>query len=293
MGNNPLIIGITGGKGGSGKSTVAVNLAIAFKMLGKRVLLIDSDVESPVEHILLSAERKKISEILSFRPKILEDKCVKCNLCVENCSEHALVGLPGRIPTLFNELCSGCKACYFVCPVKAIDEEVVRIGNIYQIQVDYMTVLQGELNPGFRQYVTVTVDTITAALSEKDQFDVVLIDTAPGTGANIFAAIYAADIVLAVTEPTPLGANDLSMLLELTNKMNKRTYIILNKATMPGGKKDLIYEVAKKRDIKVLAEIPYSDEIMSNYFKGSFGLDAENKYMRLFFEIAKKIDNIK
>ena len=39
----PHVITVTSGKGGAGKSTVALNLAIAFCDLGKRVILLDAD----------------------------------------------------------------------------------------------------------------------------------------------------------------------------------------------------------------------------------------------------------
>jgi len=41
--SRPRVITVTSGKGGAGKSTVALNLAIAFCDLGKRVILLDAD----------------------------------------------------------------------------------------------------------------------------------------------------------------------------------------------------------------------------------------------------------
>ncbi len=284
-----IIIGVTGGKGGTGKSTVAVNLAMRYAKMGKKVLLVDSDVESPVEHLLLSIERRKVAEMLAFRPKIRQDKCVKCNLCVDNCPEHALMGLPGRIPELHEELCSGCKACFYVCPVSAIEEYFASMGNIYEMEVNGLNILQGELKPGFKQYVNATLETIQRALSMKGDFDIMIIDTAPGTGANIYVALAQCDIVIAVTEPTPLGANDLSMLLELTKKIKKPAYIVLNKATMPGGKRKLIYDVAEKFAVPVIAEIPYDKDIMSKYFKGEFSKTTTKGRKDVFYDIAWKI----
>ncbi len=284
-----VVIGVSGGKGGSGKSTVAVNLAISLTRYANRVLLVDSDVESPVDHILLGLERMKIGDIEAFRPRIIEEKCIKCSRCVDNCPEHALVGLPGQLPVLMGELCSGCKVCFYVCPMKVIIEDRVSIGSLYEMVHENLKVIQGELNPGFRQYVNVTVDTIDVAMKLRDEFDYIVIDTAPGTGASIYAALSPADLVLAVTEPTPLGANDLSMLLGLMRKMEKKTYIVLNKADMPGGKKDLIYDVAERYNTSVIFEIPYSEQIMQVYFRGHMVKTGDDGVRKIFDDLARKV----
>ncbi|MHA1560555.1 MAG: MinD/ParA family ATP-binding protein, partial [Promethearchaeota archaeon] len=46
-------ISVTGGKGGTGKTLIAVNLAVYYAQLGYKVLLIDADVENPNSNILL------------------------------------------------------------------------------------------------------------------------------------------------------------------------------------------------------------------------------------------------
>lgn len=52
----PYIIGVLSQKGGVGKTTVAVNLAMALKLLNKRVLLIDADTDNPAVGLHLGME---------------------------------------------------------------------------------------------------------------------------------------------------------------------------------------------------------------------------------------------
>lgn len=54
------VILVSSGKGGVGKSTIAVNLALALKALGKRVSLIDADVFGPSIPAMLNAREERV-----------------------------------------------------------------------------------------------------------------------------------------------------------------------------------------------------------------------------------------
>ncbi len=57
------IIAISSGKGGVGKSTIAVNVAVALARMGYRVALVDADITGPSLPTLLHAEQERIYTI--------------------------------------------------------------------------------------------------------------------------------------------------------------------------------------------------------------------------------------
>jgi len=81
-----MIISIASGKGGTGKTTVAVGLALSTE----NVQLIDCDVEEPNVHILLKPKIYEEKPVYSLVPHILEEKCSHCGKCAEFCQYHAL-----------------------------------------------------------------------------------------------------------------------------------------------------------------------------------------------------------
>jgi len=258
------VISVGGGKGGTGKSTIAVNVAILLSKAGYRVLLVDADVESPIDHIMLGLERKKQKSVTAFSPKINAEKCIRCGVCIEKCPEHALIGLTNRVPILLKDLCEGCKLCFFVCPVGAIEDEGRNIGAIYEGENYGIKLIQGEVFSGIKQHVNVSLATIRYAEKFFEGYEFIVIDSPPGTGAGVWLPLIRSNIAIAVTEPTPLGASDLKRYLYLTNKAKLRTITVLNKADIPGGAKKIIYKIAEEFNSSII-EVPYDPLLMNAY----------------------------
>ncbi len=259
-----MIVSVGGGKGGTGKSFISINIASALAMKGHKVLLVDADVESPIDHMLLSIRREKILDVFGFEPVIVPTLCTGCGKCVEMCPAHALVGKKGDIPTLISELCEGCAICMHVCDVKAIREGKRRLGAIYRGSNGELDLIQGEVNAGVKQHIYVTLNTLREASKVFGHYDFVIIDSAPGTGAGVWLTLRDANLVIAVTEPTPLGARDLEIFLNLASKLNKDVVVVLNKSGLPGGRREQIVKISEKFSAK-LFDVYYSYDALRTY----------------------------
>ena len=107
------VIGVTGGKGGVGKTTVAVNIACALADMGHKVALVDGDVDAPNAAILLGMALENSVDVFITMPLIDESKCNSCGACVEVCRLNALFHPKDKAPVLLGA-CNGCEACLLV-----------------------------------------------------------------------------------------------------------------------------------------------------------------------------------
>lgn len=263
-------IAITGGKGGTGKSTVAVLTAAKLTNEKKKVILCDCDVECPNDYLLIGQKLGRAAEkVYAEFPKLDRQRCQKCGLCARTCRNNAVFQAPEQYPVFIKELCSGCGACWIVCPNKAITPEKEEIGQIFinQLKSNFW-LLTGVAKAGLEETGPVVTETKRFALkfAEKNKADYILFDTAAGTHCPVIAALLDCDVALAVTEPTPMGAYDLNLILDLCQKLKVPSQIILNQSDL--GDKKGIEEVAKKYKIKIEKEIPYSKKIVTAYSKG-------------------------
>jgi len=258
-------IAITGGKGGTGKSTVATALA---RGLAKKynILLLDADADCPNDHIILNAGRKKVKDVFQFKPIFDFDKCIKCGLCAKVCKEKAIVFVKGKHPMFIEDQCIGCKACMIVCPTKAISDGEKKIGTIYEGENYGVKLVTGEMEIGIEE-ASPTINALKKYVEkDKNKYDFVIVDTAAGTHCSVISALMGCDLALAVTEPTPLGRHDAELILRLTKILDIPTKIILNKADI--GDYGLIKDLAKKYETEIIAKIPYRREIAEAYSRG-------------------------
>jgi len=253
-----------------GKSTVAILLANKLVREGKKVVLLDSDVECPNDYLLLSQKLKKpLEKIWAQFPKLNKSKCTKCDLCVKNCRSQAIFLPPGGYPLFLPELCSGCGLCWHLCPRGAIEIEKKIIGEVFENKVsnDFYLITGKAVG-----VVDETGPIVSKAkeyglkLAQKLKADYLLVDTAVGLHCGVIRALLGSDLAYSVTEPTPLGAHDLSLILDLLKKLKIKAKIVLNQSNL--GDKEGILKISKKRKVRIEKEIPYSKTLVKAYSQG-------------------------
>jgi len=270
MNDNLKQIAITGGKGGTGKSTVSVLFANKLIREGKKVVLCDCDVECPNDYLLLEEELKnEIDQVMVEFPELIKEKCTKCGFCAETCQSNAIFQPKGKYPIFMNDLCSACGACMIVCPNNAIKAKKEKVGKIYENEIsDDFNLISGLSKPGFEETSVVVrkLKNIAIKIAKEKEADVILFDTAAGTHCSVISALMGVDKAYAVTEPTPLGAYDLDLILELCRKLGIDTEVILNQSDM--GKENIIQPILEKYSLKLRTKIPYSKKLVESYSKG-------------------------
>ncbi|MDI3517504.1 MAG: hypothetical protein PWP37_1088 [Thermotogota bacterium] len=256
-----MIITVLSGKGGTGKTTVATNLAWVLS-LNWKVQLLDADVEEPNAHLFLPPQIEKTDPVEILLPRVNQSSCTRCGECAKACQFGAISVFKTGV-MVFDSLCHGCGACTLVCPEKAITEVPKAIGEVRMGTVcEDIKFGMGLLNIGEPSGVKVI-----RKLKEKidTSVDVVIIDAPPGTSCPVVEALRSADFALLVTEPTPFGLHDVRMAAELVSEMGVKAGIVVNR-NIEGF--DGIDHFSEESGIPILMRIPYDPQIAELYSQG-------------------------
>ncbi|MFX0036579.1 MAG: P-loop NTPase [Candidatus Hermodarchaeota archaeon] len=277
----PHIICITGGKGGTGKTLCAVNIAVMFKNDGYKVLLIDGDVENPNTYLLLNGKLENKQEVSFFKPKIFENKCTKCGICAQNCLSNAILHVKEAFPIPILTVCSGCRLCYKICPEKAIEADTKMIGWTFTTEINGLSLILGELKPSEARSATI-VDALLDNLKKiqennLENFEIIILDTAPGAHCDVELLIDAADVAIPITEPTKFGKLDLIRIMDLIKLLGKDSQVIVNRSSLLGFRQQFLKEL-EEENIKILGDIPLDSDIVDSYCLGTPIMDKNSVY---------------
>jgi len=280
-----MTIAIASGKGGTGKTTVAVNLAKTLSEDGYSVTYLDCDVEEPNGHIFLKPVWDTEENVEKLIPEIDESKCIHCEKCNEICQFSAILDIGSEVLT-FPDLCHSCGGCTLVCPTKAVTRKPVVIGNIKSGSSDEISFIHGELIVG----QPIAPPVIHAVKKKIKEIGIHLIDAPPGTSCPVIESVRSSDFVLLVTEPTPFGLNDLKLAVDLLNLMKIPFAVIINQE----GLGDLeVQNYCNSHRIPILMTIPFDRRIAEAYSRGDLMINVipslRNDFLRLYKNVKDSI----
>jgi MinD superfamily P-loop ATPase len=274
-----VIVAIASGKGGTGKTTVAVNLALS---MSADVQLLDCDVEAPNAHLFLRP-RIDSSDTAGIPVPIVDpERCNGCGECSQLCQYNAIVTLRSGA-MVFPELCHGCGGCIRVCPEGAISEKLRPIGVVEQGRTGRVRLLQGRLNVG----ESLAPPLIRAVRSHAASGTVVLIDAPPGTSCPMISAVRGCDLVILVTEPTPFGLNDLALAVEAVRALGIPCGVVVNRT---GTGDHRVHEYCAAQGLEIMLEIPDDRRIAEAYARGLTLVEAVPEIRPLFAGLAARIE---
>ncbi len=273
-----MIISIASGKGGTGKTTFATNLALS---LNKKIQFLDCDVEEPNSNIFLKTTISEIKNVNSEIPFVDKNKCIFCGKCSEFCRFNALAVVPNDV-LVFPELCHSCGGCQLVCPQNAIGYHKRAIGKMEHGIKNNIDFYQGLLNIGEIQAVP-----LIKALKKQIMPDLdVILDSPPGTSCPVIETITGSDYCILVTEATPFGLHDLKLAVEVLRHMKIPFGVVLNRDGT-GFKNVEIY--CSNEHIPVLMKIPDDENIAKLYSNGVPFVRERSSWRARFIEVFEKI----
>jgi MinD superfamily P-loop ATPase len=280
-----LKIAIASGKGGTGKTTIATNLAVTLADSGKEVVYLDCDVEEPNGHIFIKPEIGQSIKVGQPVPEVDYQRCDFCGECARICQFNALAVVPDKV-IIFPELCHSCGGCYHLCPRKAIKEIPREIGVINRGRGAGLDFVEGRLNIGEAMAPPVT----RAVKQSVTDAPLIIIDAPPGTSCPVIEAVKGSDYVALITEPTPFGLNDLRLAAEMLRELGLPFGVVVNRS---GSADDDVIRYCGDEDIEILLKIPDDRKIAESYSKGEIFARTSTDYRKglenLFDRITVKV----
>jgi MinD superfamily P-loop ATPase len=278
-----MIVSIASGKGGTGKTTVATNLALFLSgQKSQDVQLLDCDVEEPNAHVFLKPEIDEIRPVTLPVPEVDRRKCTLCGECAEVCAYNAIVVLKKDVLT-FPELCHGCGGCSLLCPEKAISERERKIGVLEQGRAGSLKFVRGRLDIGEPMATPV----IRAVKKTSGRDGITIIDVPPGTSCPVIESVNGSDFCLLVTEPTPFGLHDLKLAVELLRTLKIKHGVLVNRA---GIGDDRVQDYCDKEGVPVLAQIPYDRDVAVLYSRGIPLWSSGERFREIFRKLWEAIE---
>jgi MinD superfamily P-loop ATPase len=276
-----MIVSVASGKGGTGKTSVAVNLALSID----NAQLLDCDVEEPNAHIFLNPKISRTQVVAVPVPIVNEKLCDHCGKCADFCQYNAIFVGSDKV-LVFPDLCHNCGGCALVCPKEAISEDQHKIGTLKLGSTGDLELVYGELEVGEPMAVPLIKEVKKNVRKNKN----VVLDSPPGTSCPVIQTVKDSDFCILVTEPTPFGLHDLKIMVQVLENMRIPCGVVINRAGLGDNR---VYKYCEEKGIPKLLEIPYERKIAEFYSRGiPFSLEMpewKTKFQALFATVKRLV----
>jgi MinD superfamily P-loop ATPase len=282
-----VIVTVASGKGGTGKTTVAVNLALSQRHANP--LLLDCDVEEPNAALFVQPEITDRQRVGQMIPEIDLERCTFCGRCAEVCQYHAIAVVGERV-LVFPEMCHSCGSCTLNCPPEAIHEVFHDMGSIEQGRSGNLDFAQGTMNVGEAMAVPVIRQLKRWAIPSDRDARPIILDAPPGTACPVVETLRGADIALMVTEPTPFGLHDLRLAVEVARQeLGLPVAVIINRDGI--GDRG-VEQYCATESIPILMRIPLERAIAEAYSEGIPLIQVRASYRERFAELWANLEQL-
>jgi MinD superfamily P-loop ATPase len=285
---------VASGKGGTGKTTIAVNLLLTLAELEaparpRELTFLDCDVEEPNAHLFLNPTIERQEDVGILLPQVDFDACTYCGTCADVCVFHALAVVGKRV-MVFPQLCHGCGSCTYNCPESAIQEVLNPTGKLERgtVQVNDVQVqfAQGIMNVG-EAMATPIIRQLKQRYLPQTRDALAILDAPPGNACPVVETMHAMDFVLLVTEPTPFGLHDLKVATQVArDELKVPAGVVLNRVGV--GDKG-VEAFCEEVDLPILMRIPLDRRIAEAYAEGIPMVEAFPRYKPLFVDLYQQI----
>jgi MinD-like ATPase involved in chromosome partitioning or flagellar assembly len=231
------IVSIHSFRGGTGKSNVTANLAVLTAQGGRRVGIVDTDVQSPGIHVLFGFDEDRVERSLN---DYLWGRCP-----IED-TAYDVSGVMTGAPAADG-------AAVFLIPSSLRTGEIARV-----LREGYDV---GRLNDGFRD------------LQQTLRLDYLFIDTHPGVNEETLLSIAISDTLVIVLRPDHQDYQGTAVTVDLARRLETpRILLLINKVLPPFDAAAVGAQIGSTYGEPVAGVLPLSEDMVRLASNGVFAL---------------------